>query len=429
MAGFKILIVGGGVAGLEMATRLGRKMGKRDEAEITLVDRALAHVWKPMLHTFAAGTASAAQEQVAFIAQARRNCFRFWPGEIASVDRAARIVTLQTLRLEDGQVLEGTTLDYDVLILAIGSRANDFGTPGVLEHCLFVDDLTQALHFNDYLRARVLAAAAGGENGLDIAIVGGGATGTELAAEISRALEIADSYGHGAMRHRLRLALVEAGPRILPAFPANVSAQAEAELKRLRLGVLTSAQVVSVDAEGLTLKDGTRVRSELTVWAAGIKGADILRQLGLQTSKHGQLAIRPSLQTTEDERVFAIGDCATLIYPGQQSPVPATAQVAHAMAKHLARHLPAFLHSNTKLPAFRYSDKGSIVSLGPYGGWGTLGRYGFFTGREFRGWLARAGHEMLYREHQIMLNGLLRGLLVWFAGSVNAAVKPRVRLD
>ncbi len=429
MPGFKILVVGGGVAGLEMATRLGRGMGRRGEAEIMLVDRALAHVWKPMLHTFAAGTSSAAQEQVAFIAQARRNNFRFWPGEIESVDRAGRVVTLKTLRLEDGQTLEGTKLDYDVLILAIGSRANDFGTPGVLEHCLFVDDLTQALHFNDYFRARVLAAAAGSEDGLDIAIVGGGATGTELAAEISRALEIADSYGHGAMRHRLRLALVEAGPRILPAFPATVSDQATAELKRLGLGVLTNAQVVSVDAEGLTLKSGKRVQSELTVGAAGIKGADVLRQIGLETSRNGQLAIRPTLQTTEDTRIFAIGDCATLIYDGEKAPVPATAQVAHAMAKHLAKYLPAYLRKNTALPAFRYSDKGSIVSLGPYGGWGTLGRYGFFTGREFRGWRARAGHEMLYREHQIMLNGLLRGLLVWFAGSVNAAVKPRVRLD
>lgn len=429
MAGFKILVVGGGVAGLEMATRLGRGMGRLGEAEITLVDRALAHVWKPMLHTFAAGTSSAPQEQVAFIAQARRNAFRFWPGEIAAVDRERRVVTLEPLRLEDGQVLDGATLDYDALILAIGSRANDFGTPGVLEHCLFVDDLTQALRFNDFFRSRVLAAAAGSENGLDIAIVGGGATGTELAAEISRALEIADSYDHGAIRHRLRLALIEAGPRILPAFPPSVSDQATTELKRLGLGVFTGAEVVSVDPGGLVLKDGKRLQSELTVWAAGIKGADILQRLGLETSKFGQLAIRSSLQTTQDPRVFAIGDCATLIYPGQQRPVPATAQVAHAMAKHLAKQLPGWLRSDAPLPAFRYSDKGSIVSLGPYGGWGTLGRYGFFTGREFRGWLASAGHQLLYREHQIMLNGLLRGLLVWFAGSVNAAIKPGVRLD
>ncbi|MBE7211711.1 MAG: FAD-dependent oxidoreductase, partial [Gluconacetobacter diazotrophicus] len=192
---FRLVIVGGGVAGLEIATRLGRSLGRSGAAEITLVDRGLSHVWKPMLHTIAAGTAHPDREKIGFLAQAARNGFRFHPGALESVDRANRVLHLGGF--DDGSgspaLPAGRELGYDALVLAVGSRANDFGTPGVKEHAVFLDSLPEADGFFIRFR-RALVEAMEAARPFDLAIVGGGATGVELAAEIKHALDAASRY-------------------------------------------------------------------------------------------------------------------------------------------------------------------------------------------------------------------------------------------
>lgn len=190
----EILIVGGGVAGLSLATQLGKSLGKRGKARITLIDKSFSHVWKPMLHCFAAGTVLNENDRVSFITQASRCHFEFWPGEVVSVDRCKKEVVLSPFYASDGTlVLDSRTLRYDAMVLAIGSCANDFGTPGVKEHCLPIDNLVDANNFNEKFRMELLKAFANTSE-LDIAIVGGGATGTQLAAELHKALDIVDPY-------------------------------------------------------------------------------------------------------------------------------------------------------------------------------------------------------------------------------------------
>ena len=189
-----IVIVGGGVAGLILATRLGHSLGRRNLARISLIDRSWVHVWKPMLHTFAAGTWNIYEQQVQYVAHARAHHFEYVPGQLDAIDRAARRIRLAPLQAAGEVVAGGRELDYDVLVLAFGSRANDFGTPGVVEHCHFIDSPDQADAFNARLRAHVVRSFAEGGN-IDIAIVGGGATGVELAAELSRMVELAAGYG------------------------------------------------------------------------------------------------------------------------------------------------------------------------------------------------------------------------------------------
>ena len=426
----RILIIGGGIAGMLLATKLGNRLGRTGRAEVLLVDRNSAHIWKPMLHTFAAGSADTHQERVSFVAQASRHHFHYWPGRLQGLNRQHRRLDLAPLLLSDGSTeLAARSFDYDVLILSVGSRANDFGTEGVIEHCDFIDDLHQAEAFNDSLRAKMLDAAVNNST-LNVAIVGGGSTGVELAAQISQVLDIAESYGTGHLKRRLRMTLIESGPRILPGFPERISGLAQAQLERLGIRVLADAKVVAADAGGFRLADGQRIEASLRVWAAGVKAPDVLGDLdGLEAARGGRLAVRPTLQTTRDDRVLALGDCASLIPTGSSQPLPATAQVARQQALHLARHLPAWLEQSAPLPEFHYRDLGSLVSLGGYDAYGTLGKYGFFKGGFLKGRFAQVSHAMLYRLHQIDLHGLWRGSLVWLVGDLNRLVRPPIRLD
>ncbi|MFT8633999.1 NAD(P)/FAD-dependent oxidoreductase [Novacetimonas hansenii] len=422
---FRIVIVGGGVAGLALATRLGKSVGKSGRAEITLVDKSFAHVWKPMLHCFAAGTAANENDRISFMSQASRHHFDFWPGEISGMDRRARTITLAPVIDPNGEtVLDERTLDYDAVILSIGSRANDFGTPGVAEHCMFIDNLVDANGFNDRFRTELLKAFAYHRE-LDIAIVGGGATGTQLAAELHKALGLAALYSFGQKPPELKITLLEAGPRILPAFPEAVSEAAMKQLEAIGVVVKTSAMVSGADENGFMLKDASHVPATLRVWAAGVKAPDVTRKFGdIRLSRSGQLEVRPTLQVMGDDNVFAMGDCAFIA----EKPVAPTAQAARQQAHHLARHLPAWI-AGRPLPPFVFSNKGAVVALGDYNGWGTFPGGTVFGGGWLHGLSARLVHLMLYRQHQFELYGPFRGMVSCLVDWLDVFVRPAVRLD
>jgi len=429
----QLVIVGGGVAGIEIATRLGRQWAKERRRgaavpEITLVDADSAHVWKPILHTIAAGTRDASQQDVSFITQARDAGFRYQPGALTGLDRTAREITLAPLRAADGRlVIPERRVPYDTLVLAVGSESNDFGTPGVAEHCRTIDERRQAIAFHQEIRIRMLQSLALGED-LPIAIVGGGATGVELAAELVQLLEISAGLGAEGLRGRMTVTLIESGARLLAGFPEDISAATLARLRGLGITVLVGARVTEATAEGFTLADGSTVASSLKVWAAGVRAPALLAGLdGLETARSHQLHIRANLQTTADPMIYAIGDCAQLQPEGATRPLPTTAQVASQQAGHLVRHLPATISEGRAMPDFVFHDRGMLVSLADYAAYGSLGRFGFFKGMTFRGRLAQFGHAMLYRSHQAMLFGFWRGSLVWLADRLNARVRMPAR--
>src|SRR5215469_5465194 len=157
----RIVVVGGGIAGIVTATHLSRELRRNDLASILLIDHNRAHIWKPMLHTFAAGTSNYSNENISFISHAKLNGFKYCPGELRGLDLSGKAVELGPVPLPDPEeALAGRSIPYDTLILAVGSRANDFGTPGVTENCHFIDDIGQALLFSGRLRSRVLMAIA-----------------------------------------------------------------------------------------------------------------------------------------------------------------------------------------------------------------------------------------------------------------------------
>ncbi len=422
-----VRIVGGGIAGLILATRLGDVLGRSDKARISLVDCSPTHVWKPMLHTFAAGTWNIYQQQVQYLAHAREHHFQFIPGRLEGLDRSARLIHLAPVESGGELIADGRDLEYDVLILAFGSRANDFNTPGVLEHCHFIDSQNQADEFNNRVRLHAARSYINGSD-ISIAIVGGGATGVELTAELTRMLELATAYGEVDMRSRLRLTLLESSPRILNAFPEEISTLATTQLRSIGVDVRTGVKVVGADAEGFLLDGNERVPASLKVWAAGIRAANALEGGGLEYSRGNQIVVGPNLHAKGDERIFALGDCSSFTPDGAERPLPATAQVANQQALHLARHLPAWLSEGREIPPFKFQDFGSLVSLSDYNAFGTLGRFGFFKGGFIKGRFAQLSHAILYRRHQLTVHGFRKALLLWAADLINARVHPPIRL-
>ncbi|MDE1182205.1 NAD(P)/FAD-dependent oxidoreductase [Paraburkholderia sp.] len=424
----RIVIVGGGIAGLLLATRLGNQLGRSGQANITLIDSSPTHIWKPMLHTIAAGTRDVQQQQVIYLAHAREHGFTYQPGEMTGLDRERREVQLAAITSPQGDtILDPRTVGYDVLVLSLGSRANDFGTPGVRQHCHFIDSQRQAEAFNVALRTRVFRSVAKDEP-LRVAVVGAGATGVELSAELSRLLEVASGYGDPRVRERLSLTLLESGPRVLASFPEQVSASSRQQLEHIGFHVLTSTRVTSAEAGGFRHGDGALVDADLMVWAAGVKAPDFMSQFdGLDINRSNQVVVNAKLQSSADDHIFALGDCSSLSLPDHDRPLAPTAQVATQQAEHLARHLPGWL-AGTPMPDFVFRDFGSLVSLSDYNAFGTLGRFGFFQGGFIRGRFAQLSHAMLYRRHQQALHGFRKATLLWTAEQINGLVQPKIRL-
>nr|WP_322938799.1 NAD(P)/FAD-dependent oxidoreductase [Pseudomonas sp. s4] len=429
----RIVIVGGGAGGLELATRLGRKLGKSGAARIILVDANLTHIWKPLLHEVAAGSLNSSEDELNYVAQAKWNHFEFQLGRMSGLDRASKSITLAPTLDDDGQVLmPERRITYDSLVIAVGSTTNDFGTPGAAEHCIFLDTRAQAERFHrrmlsHYLRAHANEGADGSQ--IDIAIVGAGATGVELAAELHHAAKQLAAYGLNRIRPEdMRITLIEAGPRVLPALPERIARPVHQTLEKLGVTVLTGAAVSEVTAEGLHTADGNFIPASLKVWAAGIRAPGFLKDLdGLESNRINQLQVRPTLQTTLDDDVFAFGDCAACPQPGQEGRnVPPRAQAAHQQASLLAKSLRLKI-AGQALPEYRYRDYGSLISLSSFSAVGNL--MGNLTGSVMlEGWLARMFYVSLYRMHQMALYGVPRTLLLMLSDRIGRSTEPRLKL-
>ena len=428
----QIVVVGGGAGGLPLVRKLGAHFG-RDDYDIILVDRSRSHIWKPLLHEVAAGSLDANMDEVGYGGHGVRWGYRFFFGSLESIDREnRRVITAPFIDADGRQIVDRHAIRYDYLVLAYGGVSNDFGIPGVREHCLFLENRQQAEIFrqkllNECLRASHLAEA-GQDARVRICIVGGGATGVELAAELYNAAKGLRDYGLEVFDERqLEVTLLEAGPRILPALPEELAQAAHDELTALGVDVRVGTMVEGIDADGVRIKGDERIAADLRVWAAGVKGGSIDGSLdGLELTNSNQIRVRATLQTTVDNRVFAIGDCCSC--PGEDGkPVPPRAQSANQMAVTAFRNIRALIEGRAPEP-FVYRDKGSLVSLSRFSTVGSL-MGNLIGGRmAIEGRLARLAYMSLYRLHLLTVHGWLRGLALILVGRVNQVIRPRLKL-
>jgi NADH dehydrogenase len=427
----RIVIVGGGAGGLELATRLGKSLGKRKQAEITLVDANLTHIWKPLLHEVAAGSLNSSEDELNYVAQAKWNHFNFQMGRMSGLDRENKMIQLAaTLDDEGRELLPARTIGYDTLVIAVGSNTNDFGTLGAAQHCLFLDSRKQAERFHQQLLNHYLRAHAGdvASEQISVAIVGAGATGVELAAELHNAAHELAAYGLDKIQPKdMHITIIEAGPRVLPALPERISVPVHKTLEKLGVTVMTNAAVSEVTADGLKAASGEVIQASLKVWAAGIRAPGFLKDIdGLETNRINQLVVRPTLQTTLDDNIFAFGDCAACPQPGTDRNVPPRAQAAHQQASLLAKSLKLRLE-NKALPTYEYKDYGSLVSLSRFSAVGNL--MGNLMGSvKLEGWLARMFYVSLYRMHQMALYGTFRTLMLMLGSKIGRGTEPRLKL-
>ncbi len=430
----QIVVVGGGAGGLELVRRLGAKFGRRRH-DIILLERSRTHVWKPLLHEVAAGSLDANLDEVGYRAHCHRWGYRFFMGSMADIDLDARRVIIAPLLDDDGSELVGRhSIRYDYLVIAVGSVSNDFGIPGVQQHCLFLDDRPQADRFrsrllNHCLRvSRTMSQDGEADQYVRIAIVGGGATGVELAAELYNAAQALRHYGLEVFDEtRLQVTLIEAGPRILPLLPQALAEAAQQQLEALGVKVLVGRRVVEVTAHAVITAQGDKIDADIKVWAAGVRGPEVLKDIGgLETNAANQLVVRPTLQTTRDERVFAIGDCCFCIDPQTGAPVPPRAQAAHQMASATFDNLLRLMEGRALVPV-AYHDHGSLVSLSRFSTVGSL--MGALVGGRMAvyGAIARLVYQSLYRMHLIAIHGWLRGSLLILIGRVNAIIRPKLK--
>jgi NADH dehydrogenase len=426
----RIVVVGGGAGGLELATRLGDQLGRRGRAHVTLVDRSRTHLWKPLLHEVAAGSIDIHDHQLDFLAQALWHHFTFVLGALAALDRDRKELIVAPVRDDEGsEILPERRVAYDTLVIAIGSESNDFDTPGVREHAFTIDNPWQANLFHRRLVNECFRANYANDGAvLPIAIVGAGATGVELAAEMHNTTRVLAAFGleHFDPERQIRISVIEAGPRILPGLPQYLADETSRVLGRLGVQVLVNEKVVEVTPDAVKTATGHEVASRFTVWAAGIRCARVLATLGLETNRINQLVVRPTLQTTRDDAIFALGDCAAAPWLEQRN-VPPRAQAAHQQASHLVKTVMRILRGKPPLP-FRYRDFGSLVSLGKYQSVGTL--MGFATGGSLRveGLLAKAFYISLYRMHMWALHGFWRMALDTLARVIRRQTHPLVKL-
>jgi NADH dehydrogenase len=428
-----ILIVGGGAAGAELATKLGDSLGRRHLARITLVDRSRTHIWKPLLHSIAAGSLRRSQHELNYMAQGHWHHFHYRNGEMIGLDRERKQVTLAPTVDEEGREISPEQhLSYDTLIMAVGSVTNDFGTPGAKQFAVPLETPEQASRFNRRLVNACVRAQSQGTpvrpGQLYVSIIGAGATGTELAAELHHTARAIIAYGLDKIdpEHDLRIVLIEAADRVLPALPERISISTKELLEKLGVEVRTGARVAEVLADGVKLASGEIIPSELVVWSAGVQAPAFLANIaGLETNRINQLAVRPTLQTTRDDNIFAIGDCASCPRPGFPQNVPPRAQAAHQQSDFMVKQIGNIL-AGQPLLEFTYHDFGSLVSLGKYSTIGSL--MGSLVGRSFlvEGYFARLMYRSLYKMHEAALHGRIRTLLGLVAPGARPA--PTVKL-
>jgi len=435
----RIVIVGGGAGGLELATRLGDRYGRRSRVHVTLVDKNRTHIWKPKLHEIASGSMDLGDHAVDYMAQAHWHHFTFRIGELKSLDRASKTIELGPYLDDDAQpVTPPQHIPYDTLVICIGSLSNDFGTPGVKEHALKLETQHDAKSFHSKMvNACIRAHSQSGEiheRQLHAVIIGAGATGVELAAELHRTTREVVAFGLDRIDadKNIKVSLIEAADRILPALHPRLSQAAEALIARLGVQVITGARVMEVMPTKIRLANGREIESELVVWAAGVKAPNFLKDFGgLETNHINQLVVHDTLQTTRDPNIFALGDCAACPCSdadgGRGGIVPPRAQAAHQQASHMLGQIKRRL-TNQPLKSYRYRDFGSLVSLGKFSTVGSM--MGGVVGKNLmiEGYFAKLMYLSLYKLHELAIHGAIKTALFSLARMITKQTSPTVKL-
>jgi len=342
----KVVILGAGFGGLTAARALDRI------ADVTLVDRHNFQTFLPLLYQVS--TAGLAADHVAYPIRGalRKTKVKFRMGSPISVDHKNKSV-----KLDSSEVL-----NFDYLIVALGSATNDFGITGVADNTLGMKTVNEALAIRSEIMRRFEDLCRfEDETKFSIAVIGGGPTGVEMAGAIAELKRGPLTSDNEAAARNIDVYLVEAGSRVLPALSPKLSERTKKDLEKLGVKVLTNAAVKEVKPRQIIFADGKTIPSEVTVWAAGVQGEPAMKKLSIP-SESGRIVVEPTLQVTNYPDIFAIGDIAGA--KGKDGRfLPMVAPVAMQQARFVAKQIER-LSKNQALEKFSYVDKGSMATIG-----------------------------------------------------------------
>ncbi|HEX5485237.1 MAG TPA: NAD(P)/FAD-dependent oxidoreductase [Limnobacter sp.] len=428
-----VVIVGGGAGGLELACKLGRKFGPQS---VTLVDAKTYHIWKPSLHEVAAGTLDIHQEGLSYSMLAYNSGFTFVLGSMEGLNTEDKTIALSPVLDDAGdEVLPRRTLSYSRLVIAVGSQCNYFGVKGAAEHTISLDGPQQAEGFRlKMLKQLAMLDLRKRDNpaaNLNIVIIGAGATGVELAAELREASHVHSRFGFRNIdaARDVNITILEGADRILPVLPENVSEAAADLLKARHVKIINNCKVVDISPKLVVDAAGNEYKADLCVWAAGIKAPALLATLGLPVNRNNQLEVEGTLQVKGFPNIYSLGDCAACAQP-DGTWVPPRAQSAHQQADYLMARLLA--ESKGRLPSskpYLYKDHGSLVSLGTRSSVGSLMGNLFKASNVFvEGFFARSMYASLHLMHHYAVLGPVKTFLLAMARFLTKRATPLVKL-
>jgi NADH dehydrogenase len=355
----RIVIAGAGYAGLHAAQRSGRWLKKHDEVEMTLVDQNDYHQLITELPRVATGTLEKSRVQTETDALLSHRV-RFVQTLVTGLDLGERCL-----------MTDAGHLPYDYLVLALGSRPNDFGIPGLAEQVLSPYSAEEAQQVWEAVNNSVRRAAATTDRGeqqrlLTIVIGGGGATGVELAGAFAEGLpNLAKKYG--SPPELVRVILIEAGHTILAGSSPGLIAKAMSTLQELKVDVRTNTAVAEAVPNGFRIKNGMLIEGGVFIWAGGVKAPELVRGSGLPVGYNGRIKVDDYLRTIEHVDIFVAGDLASVVATQTGRALPVLAQVALQEGATVARNLRATIEGGTLEP-FKFADKGFVVSIGDRAG-------------------------------------------------------------
>jgi len=426
----QIVVAGGGAGGLELVIKLAKKYRKNPDVSVTLIDCNPTHIWKPLLHEIATGSLNSSHDETSYLMLARKHQFSFMLGRVDNVDADGKTLHLASVQDESGLTLVAErNVTFTRLVLCVGSLCNDFGTPGVEEHCLLLDSRAQAERFHQQFINQLhrIHGSADHSSPLSVVIVGAGATGVELAADIHNVAKRLPEYGFSEFSSdRLRVMIIEAAPRILAQLPDRISSSVTTELEKIGVEIYLDTMVAAIEENAINTKAGERIVADLVVWAAGIKAPLFIENSGLPCDNLGRVHVDKKLRVSDSDSIFAIGDCCACPM-SDGSIVPPRAQSAHQMATTAYKNIVASINGGD-LRDFKYKDFGSLISLSQFSTVGNL-MGSLMSGSVFiEGWLARLFYLSLYRMHQSSIHGFGAMLLIMLGDSIYKATRANIKL-
>lgn len=425
-----IVVLGGGAGGLELVVKLARKLRRAGETKVVLIDKNPTHIWKPLFHEVATGSMNSYHDEASYRMLARKHGFRFVLGAADAVDLEQQSIRLDAIVDDEGrEMVPQRSVPYDTLIMAVGSLSNDFGIEGVRDFSKQLDSREQAELFHRNFAAQLhrVNSSDDPDSRLSVVIVGGGATGVELAADMHNVVHRLREFGFDNFsKDSLHVSLIEAAPELLPRLPERIGVSVRRELTRIGVTVRTGTVVARVGHDEVVTSDGQPIASDISVWAAGVKAPAWLTSSGFPVDRLGRIQVDSALTVNGFDNVLAIGDCCVcLMEDGTE--VPPRAQAAHQMASVAARNVLA-RRRDKALKAFTYRDFGSLVSLSNFSTIGNL-MGNLVRGTVFvEGWIARMVYLSLYRMHQAAVHGKFSTILIMIGDRIYKATRAEVKL-